>query len=170
MVDTNAFAVNVSEITGQVPANAALSNSQGTNKYDIYINDNGKVNSTLGDCYNFENSAYHESRHRYDSNTHGGTLGEVKAVLQETEHPSWSNVSMSYIHAQASYAANRLNEYLKKIRKEEEGNNNNGLDIKYYVNLLNKAFIGFASFSIEDNTVSVSNNIKNVEIVWPSKK
>ena len=96
MVDANAFVVNVSEITGQVPANAALSNSQGTNKYDIYINDKGKVNSALGDCYNFENSAYHENRHRYDSNTHGGTLGEVEAVLQETEHPSWNNVSMNH--------------------------------------------------------------------------
>ena len=159
-VDKNDFVFNVSDADDGAPEGVALSNDTGTNRYDIYINDNGKVNSTLGDCYDFENSAYHENRHRYDSKTHGGTLGETIAVLQETEHPSWNNVSMSYIHAQASYAAESFNNYIKEMKKNKKQYIH--INRMHYVKMLNDAFMGLAHFALRNGFITTQNSLKDV--------
>ena len=50
------------------------------------------------------NIAYHESRHRYYTETRGGTIGEVNAILMQSSQESWYLATDDYIRSMASYA------------------------------------------------------------------
>ncbi len=153
--DNGEFNLTVSSTGNGVPMDAALSNTQGTQNYDIYLTD-GHVNKTLGNCYNFECVAFHESTHRYDSSTHGGSIGEVNAIIKTANDcPAWNSASDDYIQSQASYAARALNSYAKDNRVAIPNNT---------VHNLNGAFKGYAAFEINNNNVSVTNLLEGVTI------
>ena len=105
----NDFSLNVERTGGCNPLSAGLANIEGTGKYIILIDQDGKVNPEYGIASNFTSSLYHETRHRYDKSTLLKNIGEVNAILLQTKHPSWDKVTMSFAHSQASYAASWLN-------------------------------------------------------------
>ena len=153
--DKGEFDLNATNTGGDIPQDAVFSNNAGTSNYNIYLT-NGYVNKTLGNCYNFECVTYHESTHRYDSSTHGGTIGEVNSIIRTaSECPAWYSASDDYIQSQASYAVTSLNSY-----------NGNKMD---YVNKLNKAFNGLAEFSLQNNRVAYVNALKGVT-VWGTSR
>ena len=91
--DKGEFDLNATNTGGDIPQDAVFSNNAGTSNYNIYLT-NGYVNKTLGNCYNFECVTYHESTHRYDSSTHGGTVGEVNSIIRTaSECPAWYSAS-----------------------------------------------------------------------------
>ena len=151
--DKAEFNLSVTSTDGKVPPGAAFSNHAGTQNYDIYLTD-GYVNKALGNCYDFECITYHESTHRYDSSTHGGTIGEVNAIIRTAnECPAWTKASDSYIQSQASYAASSLN------------GNRSGIAIpNSIIKKLNDAFLGCAKFELNNNKVTVSNILKECVI------
>lgn len=157
-VDPNEFNVAVEQCGGGISSDAMLSNEQGTENYEIYVGEGGNVNPMLNDANNFVNSCYHESRHRYDNSTWGATIGEVNAILQQTQHPSWFDVTKDFAYSQASYAADRLN--AAKISPSDK---------QQKMNSLNTAFVGYASFSLDKGSIKVSNQLQEV-VVYGSKR
>jgi hypothetical protein len=158
--DNNEFNITVSDAGNDIPSGAVFSNDAGTPDYDLYITD-GYVNSALGNCFDFECVTYHESTHRYDKSTQGGSIGEVNAIIRTaTECPSWNNASDNYIKSQASYAAGMLNDY---------GYSGN-LIPRNTVQRLNKAFEGYATFELNNNNVSVSNLLQECVVLGNRKK
>ncbi len=156
------FNLSVERTGGDNPLSAGLANSGGTGKYIIFIDQDGKVNPEYDTASNLTNSFYHETTHRYDNSTLATNIGEVNAVLLQTKHPSWNNVTKSFAHSQASYAASQLNENFKckpnnKIMNE-------------YVNTFNEAFTGLCTFSIENNMITISNYIDEVIVNGTRKK
>ena len=131
-----------------------MGNYEVTGRYVLFIDADGRVNPEYGIASNVVNSFFHESRHRYDKTTWGGTIGEVNAILQQTTHPSWLGVSDSFAYSQASYAAGKLNSY-------PEGS---APLINSYIQRLNASFLGVATFAIINEEVSVVNNLKGVVI------
>ena len=156
------FNLNVERTGGDNPLSAGLANIGGTGKYLILIDQEGKVNPEYGVASNFINSFYHETRHRYDNSTLVKNIGEVNAVLLQTQHPSWNRVTDTFAYSQASYAATWLNKTSKykphnKIMEE-------------YVNKLNEAFVGLCTFSIENNMITVGNTLNEVIVNGKRKK
>ena len=155
--DNGVFNLTVSSIGDGVPSDAALSNTEGTQNYDIYLAE-GHVNIALGNCYNFECVAFHESTHRYDCSTHGGTIGEVNAIIKTANGcPAWNFASIDFIQSQASYAAQSLNKYNGDRESVVKKLNDSGI------------FMGYAIFEINNNIVSVSNQLEEVT-VWGGKR
>ena len=157
-VDPNEFNVAVEQCGGGISSDAMLSNEQGTENYEIYVGEGGNVNPMLNDANNFVNSCYHESRHRYDNSTWGGTIGEVNAILQQTQHPSWFDVTKDFAYSQASYAVRKLNASM-------DYGETNSQTAKHYINQLNTAFTGVANFSIEKGLASFSASLDNIVVV-----
>ncbi len=153
------FTLAVEQTGNGNPLEAGMGNYEGTGKYVLFIDAEGKVNPEYGIASNVVNSFFHESRHRYDNTTWGGTLGEVNAILQQTAHPSWLGVSETFAQSQASYAAGKLNSYSKGF----------GSLINSYVQRLNASFLGVATFTIINKKVSVENNLKGV-VIYGNKK
>ena len=154
--DNAEFNLRISNTGGDVPQDAPFSNNAGTSTYDLYLTD-GHVNPTLGNCFDFECITFHEATHRYDKSTHGGTIGEANAVLRTaTECPAWNFASDNYIQSQASYAAGSLNKYINTIPTN-------------IIQNLNNAFVGYATFELINNKVSVSNLLQNCTI-WGNRK
>ena len=116
------------------------------------------INKTLDNCFNFENISFHESLHSFDKSTFNGGIGEVNAILQQTNHPSWEKTSMEFKHSQAAYAASSLNKE-RKIGNEE---------INLFVDRLNNAFEGYSFFSNNGGSVDASYMIPPL-VVEPSK-
>ena len=156
------FRLNVERTGGDNPLEAGVANIEGTGKYFILIDQDGKVNPEYGIASNLTNSFYHETRHRYDNSTLVKNIGEVNAVLLQTQHPSWDKVTMSFAHSQASYAAMWLNETFK-------GKTNNKIMYEY-VNKLNDAFVGICTFSIENNMITVDNTLNEVIVNGKRRK
>lgn len=155
--DNGDFNLTVSNIGDGVPSGAALSNTEGTQNYDIYLTD-GHVNIALGNCYNFECVAFHESTHRYDCSTHGGTIGEVNAIIKTANDcPAWNLASTDFFQSQASYAAQSLNKYNGDRGSVAKNLNDSGI------------FMGYAIFEINNNIVSVTNQLERVTI-WGKKR
>ena len=150
----NDFSLNVERTGGCNPLSAGLANIEGTGKYIILIDQDGKVNPEYGIASNFTSSLYHETRHRYDKSTLLKNIGEVNAILLQTKHPSWDNVTMSFAHSQASYAAMQLN--------KAYGNKPYDKSTDDYIKQLNNAFMGICTFLIESNMITVSNTINEV--------
>ena len=157
-VDPNEFNVAVKQCGGGISSDAMLSNEQGTENYEIYVGEGGNVNPMLNDANNFVNSCYHESRHRYDNSTWGSTIGEVNAILQQTQHPSWFDVTKDFAYSQASYAVRKLNASM-------DYGETNSQTAKHYINQLNTAFTGVANFSIEKGLASFSASLDNIVVV-----
>ena len=155
------FNISVERTGGENPLDAAVANIEGTGKYFILIDQEGKVNPEYGVASNFISSLYHETRHRYDTSTRDKAIREAKTVLLQTQHPSWNKVTESYAMSQASYATSWLNKTFKDKR------NNKILD--GYINKLNDAFIGLCTFSIENNMIIISKSINEV-IVYGKRK
>ena len=63
------FNISVERTGGENPLDAAVANIEGTGKYFILIDQEGKVNPEYGVASNFISSLYHETRHRYDTST-----------------------------------------------------------------------------------------------------
>ncbi len=158
----NDFSLNVERTGGENPLDAAVANIEGTGKYLILIDQEGKVNKEYGIVSNFISSLYHETRHRYDISTRDKAIREAKAVLLQTQHPSWNMVTKSFAYSQASYAATWLNETFK-----DKPNNR---IVHEYVNKLNEAFVGLCTFSIEDNMITVGNILNEVIVNGKRKK
>lgn len=157
--DNSEFNLSVSNTGGNIPQDAVFSNNAGTQDYDIYLTD-GYVNKALGNCYDFECITFHESTHRYDKSTHGGTIGEAYAIIRTAnECQAWTLASDNYIYSQASYAANSLNVYSK---------NNTISNIT--VQRLNNAFAGYASFELQNNSVSVTYNLEECVIIGTNRQ
>ena len=152
MSDKQSFEINIDEREASFPSGAAFYNLTGTEKYGVVLQ-NGKINEVLDDKYIFESITFHESLHRYDSKTHGGTIGEVEAIISQTNHKSWNNVPESYRQSQASYASSSLTRAIPKLSKSQIDN---------YINRLNDAFIGTATYSFENNTVNFTFNLPEV--------
>ena len=108
---------------------------------------------------------YHESRHRYDNSTWGAVLGEVNAILQQTNHKSWGLVSSDFAGSQAGYAVNKLKEAWDDGILDNSG-------VEKYINKLNDAFAGIAIFNYDPTTKSVGRvlMIGEVEKVGSRKK
>ena len=148
--DKEDFNLTVSSIDDGVPPSAALANTEGTQNYDIYLTD-GYVNKTLGNCYNFECVAFHEFTHRYDSSTYGGTIGEVNAIIRTAkECPAWNLASADFIRSQASYAAQKLNNYDGDRGSVAKNLNESSI------------FMGYAVLEIKNNIISVNNMLEGV--------
>jgi len=97
--------------------------------------------------------------HRYNPQTHGGKIGEVEAIISQTNHKSWNNVPESYRQSQASYAYYSLTKAIPKLSKPQIDN---------YIYRLNDAFIGTATFSFENNMVNFIFNLQ--EVIVPASK
>lgn len=69
---------------------------------------------------------------------------------------------MSFAHSQASYAASQLN-----ITSENKPYDKS---IDNYIKILNNAFMGLCTFSIENDIVTVTNNIEEVIVNGTRKK
>ena len=156
--DKNPFSISVQERAAGEPLDAALANAQGTSKYFIQLN-KGKINSTVFDNkYNFQNSVSHEVSHRYDKNTHGGTIGEVNAILHQTNDPTWGMVSSDFAQSQAKYAASSFNKAVNQGLLKASAK-------QAYFKKLNEAFLGYASFDLtKKGFLSVSMNISEVPV------
>ena len=156
-VDNNAFNISIENtgVNGN-PQDAGMAHIPNTDGYTMLIDDNGHINAEYGHANNLTSSCYHESRHRYDETTRGGKIGEVNAILQQTQHESWWGTTDTFAYSQASYAARKLNEALN-------------VNLNDYVNKLNDAFIGRASFMIEKGKVVVSNSLKGI-VIYGKKK
>ena len=152
--DKSQFNLTVSNTGGNIPQDAVFSNDAGTSNYDIYLT-NGYVNHSLGNCYDFECVTFHESTHRYDKSTHGGTIGEVNAIIRTAiECPAWNYASDNYIQSQASYAAKSLSQY-----------SYNNIIPQDIFQKLNTAFTGYVTFEIVNNQLTVNNNLKECIVV-----
>ena len=156
------FNLNVERTGGDNPLSAGLANIGGTGKYLILIDQEGKVNPEYGVASNFINSFYHETRHRYDNSTLVKNIGEVNAVLLQTQNPSWNNVTNSFALSQATYAASQLNKAL--------GNKPYDKSVDNYIEKLNGAFIGICAFSIYNNRITISNDFDEVVVYGTRKK
>ena len=156
------FKLNVERTGNGNPLSAGLANIGGTGKYVILIDQGGKVNPEYGVASNFINSFYHETRHRYDKSTLTKNIGEVNAVLLQTKHHSWDKVTTSFAHSQASYAASQLNGASENKPYDKSIDN--------YIKNLNNAFIGLCTFSIENDIVTVTNDIEEVIVNGTRKK
>lgn len=113
---------------------------------------NNKINEALGDKYNFESMAFHESVHRSDPSTHDGTTGEVETILQQTQHASWEKTPLSFKQAQASYAVTSLKLVSGKVNAGD------------YVNRLNKSFSGIATFYFENKELGVVFELPEINV------
>jgi hypothetical protein len=94
-------------------------------------------------------AAEHESIHRHDRATWGGSIGKVKAIIAQTKHKSWANVSENYASSQAHYAAEILNKALKATNRQQILKE----QIQGYVNDLNDAFEKRNSFMLINDQV-----------------
>ena len=150
--DKNDFEVQILAISEEAQKDAAFANETGKNLYYVTIF-NGKINSTLDNKYNFWSITYHESRHRYDPDTQGGTIGEIEAIYQQTKHESWNYVSRDFISSQASYGVKQLQ---KAIGKRERN-----LDINAQIQKLNDAFVGYGTFHYDPKTNRVKGEISH---------
>ena len=119
----------------------------------------GKINSTVFDNkYNFQNSVSHEVSHRYDKNTHGSTIGEVNAILHQTNDPTWGMVSSDFAQSQAKYAASSFNKAVNQGLLKASAKQG-------YLKKLNEAFLGYASFDLtKKGFLSVSMNISEISV------
>ena len=155
--DNNNFKVNITSTGNGIPNNAVFSNDEGTGRYNIYISD-GKINPVLDNKYNLWSMTFHESLHRYDSKTHGGKIGEVRAILSQTEHEAWKGVSSYYRESQANYAA-------KSLTKEIEINSE--LNVNSYLEKLNNGFQGNPVFYYDNSTkeIGLIKNLPEIEVV-----
>ncbi len=152
----NNFLLYVEKTGGSNPLSAGMATEQGTNKYYLMIDAAGKVNNEYGNASNLLNSFYHETKHRYDKTTWGGGLGEVNAIIMQTEHKSWDKVSNNFAQSQASYAAGKLNVALNREITSSE--------LSSYINQLNTGFAGIAIFTIENGTVTVTNQLNEIKV------
>lgn len=157
-VSDRPFILEVSGVDKNTPNGAVFFNVQGSNKYGVCLDENGHVNFTLGNCYNFENVAFHEQLHETKEYTWGRTIGEVNAVLEEVNHDSWSNVSSDYIRGQAKYAADSLNKFMKANKK-------NIKTATKYIKKLNETFVGFAVFGMENKNITFSFMLKEIKCI-----
>ena len=80
---------------------------------------------------------FHESLHRYDSKTHGGKIGEVRAILSQTEHEAWKGVSSYYRESQANYAAKSLTKEKITITSSKNKINTGNYNTNTFSNKLN---------------------------------
>jgi len=159
--DKNTFNLSIVKPREDDPIDGVIANIQGTNKYVLPIL-GGKLNKVFDDKYNFLNMTYHESRHRYDKSTWGGIIGEVNAILQQTSHKSWGLVSSDFAASQAGYAAKKL----------QEAWVNGSLDnskVENYINKLNDAFVGIATFNYNPTTKFVEREIMIKEVIVTAK-
>ena len=148
-VSNRPFILEVSGVDKNTPNGAVFFNVQGSNKFGVCLDENGHVNFTLGNCYNFENVAFHEQLHETKEYTWGRTIGEVNAVLEEIGgHDSWKKTTTSYKRGQAAYAAMSLEKYMEQ--KDFEMPN-----VKDAIKNLNNAFKNFATFELEGKEVNV---------------
>ena len=83
--DKEPFEIKLSNNDPLAPEGAVFSNTTGTGTYNVELS-NGKINKSLDNKYIFESMTFHESRHRYDSRTWGGGIGEVEAIIMQTSH------------------------------------------------------------------------------------
>ena len=141
---------------GDNPISAGMANIKGTENYIFIIGQDGKVNGEYGIASNLINSFYHETTYRYNNITLDGPIGEVNAVLLQTQHPSWNKVSESFAYSQASYAASQLNKAMEDKSYDKS--------IDFYIKSLNNAFAGLCTFSVVNNKVIVSNLLKEIVI------
>ncbi len=145
--DSNPFEIQLYELTPYDPQGAVFSNDEGTNIYSVALS-NGRIKDYLDNKYDFWSITYHESRHRYDPKTWGGTIGEVEAIYQQSMHESWSLVSTDYIISQSSYGVSCLQKAIN--------NNIKNLNIDEQIEKLNKAFIGYGVFNYNPKTKIVT--------------
>lgn len=148
-VDDNAFVVSVEAVASSTPRDAAFAYDIKKDCYSVYIDSEGRVNRVFNNYNDIESSAFHEKVHRYDDTTWGGNIGEVKAILTETDNNTWNNVSELYIKGRVSYAVNSLNDYLR-----HGGKLANMEMVKSYIALLNKVFMGYANMALENGKVT----------------
>ena len=158
MSDKQSFNINVEEKDASIPSGAAFYNVAGTRDYGIIL-ENGKINNILDDKYVFENMTFHESLHRYNSNTHGGTIGEVEAIIAQANHKSWDNVPESFRQSQASYASYSFTKAIPTLSQSQINN---------YINKLNDAFVGTAVFSVINNKVDFSLSLSGFTVFGKS--
>lgn len=102
---------------------------------------------------------FHESLHRYNSNTHGGTIGEVEAIIAQANHKSWDNVPESFRQSQASYASYSFTKAIPTLSQSQINN---------YINKLNDAFVGTAVFSVINNKVDFSLSLSGFTVFGKS--
>ena len=95
---------------------------------------------------------------RYDNSTWGAVLGEVNAILQQTNHKSWGLVSSDFAGSQAGYAVNKLKEAWDNGILDNSG-------VEKYINKLNDAFAGIAIFNYDPTTKYVGRVLMIEEVV-----
>ena len=155
--DKNAFSLSIDKPKEGDPVDGVIANIQGTSKYSLVIN-NGTLNKAFDNKYNFISMTYHESRHRYDNSTWGAILGEVNAILQQTNHKSWGLVSSDFAGSQAGYAVDKLQKAWDDGILDNSG-------VEKYINKLNDAFAGIAIFNYDPTTKSVGRVLMIEEVV-----
>lgn len=157
--DPNEFKVNVEETGNGIPQAAAFAYSIPEDSYYVELTNN-RINNYLDDKYNFMNIAYHESRHRYYTETRGGTIGEVNAILMQSSQESWYLATDDYIRSMASYAEVSLQKSLNLSLSKQQ--------IVDYINRLNVAFNGKANFNYKDGNIDMTLSLDEF-IVTPQK-
>ena len=157
--DPNEFKVNVEETGNGIPQAAAFAYSIPEDSYYVELTNN-RINNYLDDKYNFMNIAYHESRHRYYTETRGGTIGEVNAILMQSSQESWYLATDAYIRPMASYAEVSLQKSLNLSLSKQQ--------IVDYINRLNVAFNGKANFNYKDGNIDMTLSLDEF-IVTPQK-
>lgn len=157
--DPNEFKVNVEETGNGIPQAAAFAYSIPEDSYYVELTNN-RINNYLDDKYNFMNIAYHESRHRYYTETRGGTIGEVNAILMQSSQESWYLATDDYIRSMASYAEVSLQKSLNLSLSKQQ--------IVDYINRLNVAFNGKANFNYKDGNIDMTLSLDEF-IVTPKK-
>ena len=140
------FMIFTTETKGTEYEWAAFANSGF--KYYVVVND-GSISPFLDNKYDFESVLTHESIHRYNESTLGGTIGEVNAILLQSSCEGWRKTSNNYKRSQANYALLSLNKAIKRGEMDE-------LLIYKYVSDLNEVFrtenLGFL-YNQEDRNV-----------------
>ena len=155
--DVGSFSIETYSMSSHDPQGAVFANDGGTNRYYV-VTRNGKISSMLDNKYNFESVTFHESLHRYDKTTLGGTIGETNAVLKQTTHPSWKHVSETYKESQAGYAVNSFNNACLGV---------SGYPLaEKYAKQLNEAFDGMFDFYSAGNKLGYIRNLPNVTITY----
>ena len=159
--DVGSFSIETYSMSSHDPQGAVFANDGGTNRYYV-VTRNGKISSMLDNKYNFESVTFHESLHRYDKTTLGGTIGETNAVLKQTTHPSWKHVSETYKESQAGYAVNSFNNACLGV---------SGYPLaEKYAKQLNEAFDGMFDFYSAGNKLGYIRNLPNVTICTTLEK
>jgi len=105
--------IGIKDYGGRTVGAAAQYDPPPVDRISVLIDAYGNVNESITNYFNLTNIFVHERYHRIDPYSHSHE-NHFLAVIQQSNHSSWSNTEQSFKESQLSYAASTLTKALQQ--------------------------------------------------------